>query len=100
MRHLKEGKQRNEGLVPLFQLKQDMKPYFTLLVRNGEAYAWEPVFGDYNKAAVLDERDFEYDGTFTKIIRTSESQQSITAAIALANVKYPPCRDRANLKRK
>lgn len=62
------------------------KPYYTLIVKYEAADAWSIAFGDYDKECVKDERDDAYEDCHaTKIVRTSDKQLDIAAAVATLN---------------
>jgi hypothetical protein len=81
----------------MFDLFEEVKtmctprPYYTLVVRRLDAWFewWTPEFGDYDKSVVEDEREALMDNPFvkTRIVRTTDDQASIDAAIAALNDK-------------
>jgi hypothetical protein len=68
-----------------------MKPYFTLLTRDGDSSPWSPQFGDYTRASVEAERQslvhhaIPVKSRNTKIIRTDEHQSAINSAVRALN---------------
>ena len=64
------------------------KPYFTLVVYDPEFKQWYNEFGDYDKECVADEMEecfFEVKPKHVKILKTSDNQQAIDAAINKLN---------------
>ena len=67
-----------------------MARYFTLAIRASDHSPWEIAFGDYDPAIVAEEATYEYRHIpkhRRKIIRTSEAQADIDAAIEGLNVR-------------
>ena len=67
------------------------KPYFTLVVYDTEYKQWINEFGDYDKECVADEMDeyilgyLDVKPKHVKILKTSDNQQAIDAAINKLN---------------
>ena len=64
------------------------KPYFTLVVYDTEDKQWINEFSDYDKQSILDEMDecfFEVKPKHLKILKTSDNQKEIDAAINKLN---------------
>ena len=82
--------------VCMFDLFEEVKtmctprPYYTLVIRDAQdPLWWTPEFGDYDKSVVEDERVAMMANPFvkTRIVRTTDDQASIDAAIAALNDK-------------
>ncbi len=67
------------------------KPYYTLLARDDASSPWRIEFGDYDRECVEDEDTDLHDANSdnyhfdTRIVRTSDAQADIDAAVATLN---------------